>query len=366
MRIAIIASHAWPLPSPARGGDSQILLDLSRSLVELGHDVFLYAPAGTKAAPGVVVREMPLCSMGTAAPKTEECETATLREYLRELLDCDVVHDCSVGKSFHGWALENGRPTIATVWGGPWRCSHPGRNVVAQSKAQRDRLLRGATDFEDSPTPDMGGANGTPLADCRVVWNGINTEAPHGYAPTGKGKQDFCLWLSRWHPARGYRETIAMAKATGLNVLFAGCDPTEDHPYQAQCALEAVSLARGCDNIQIEFLPPDPDHHTRKVELYSDAQALIFTPMFQEPFGLSQVEALACGTPVLPLKRGSVEEVTGYGYDTMEQIAEAAKGLRPYHSDLARERAVGLFDRRVMARKMVALYEEAIEKGWGL
>ena len=105
MRIAITASHAWPLPSPARTGDSQIILDLTRALAELGHDVYLFAPKGTKAPEGVRLAEMPLCSHGSATPSTIEAEAATLREHEALLLDVDVVHDCSVGKSFAEWRL---------------------------------------------------------------------------------------------------------------------------------------------------------------------------------------------------------------------------------------------------------------------
>lgn len=365
MRIALIASHAWPLPSPARTGDSQILLDLSRSLVELGHEVMLLAPDGSRAPDGVMLCEID-CSHGTARPSTEQCEQNALRDYSRTLGLCDVIHDCSVGKLAH--ASYSGK-SLATIWGGPWRHAHPGRNVVAQSHAQKDRLLRGATDYEGTATPEMGGPNGTPLTDCRVVWNGIDTEA---YKPTGKPKQDFFLMLGRWHPVRGIEQGIELAKATGINLLLAGTDPSEDHPAQADYAHKIAGLIRGHDNISLEFLPPDPDHHARKVELYSDARCLLFLPQFQEPFGLSQVEAMACGTPVLAVDRGSCKEVLASGGGIVASPTE----LEAMASDLAigsflpaplcRPRALEHFDRMVMARNYVKLYEEVANGGgWG-
>ena len=175
MRIGLIASHAWPLPSPARTGDSQIILDLSRSLAELGHEVTLFAPDGTIAPEGVRLARMPMCSKGQAEPSTYQCEQACLDEYAVELAMLDVVHDCSVNKSVAEWCMKR-MPTISTLWGGH-APKHMLRNLVAQSHAQRARLAMGLDDYMQE---------GGPGADCRVVWNGIDTEA---YKPTGNPKR---------------------------------------------------------------------------------------------------------------------------------------------------------------------------------
>jgi glycosyltransferase involved in cell wall biosynthesis len=368
MRIVIVASHAWPLPSPARTGDSAIILDLSRSLAELGHDVDLYAPAGTTPPEGVTLRPMPLeASRFEGKPSAADAEEATLERYHDELKRADVIHDCSVGKLIH--AAFSGK-AIATVWGGPWRHAHEARNVVAQSHAQRDRLLRGKTDYENTDTPQAGGPDGTPIAECRVVWNGIDTEA---YKPTGKAKQDWFLMLGRWHPVRGIEQGIELAKATGINLLIAGTDPEEDHPAQAAYARKMCDLIRGHDNISVEFLPMgNEEHHARKVELYSDARALLFLPQFQEPFGLPQIEAMACGTAVIGLERGSLNEVSGDTGAIAKDMAGVALAVESLDNGLMFDpeqcRAVALerFDRMVMARNYVELYEEVCAGGgWG-
>jgi glycosyltransferase involved in cell wall biosynthesis len=368
MRIALIASHAWPLPSPARTGDSQILLDLSRSLVEMGHQVDLFAPDGTVAPDGVDLRTMPSTpSRFEATPSAKDAELCALWQMAPWFEAADVIHDCSVEKSFHS-AFP--RRSLCTIWGGPWRHAHPPRNVVAQSHAQRDRLLRGATDYEGTDTPEMGGPNGTPLKDCRVVWNGIDTEA---YEPTGKGKQDFFLMLGRWHPVRGIEQGIELAKATGINLLIAGTDPVEDHPAQAEYARRICELVRGHDNISVEFLPPDPEHHQRKVELYSDAKALLFLPQFQEPFGLSQIEAMACGTAVIAPDIGSCKEVLGVvgveeGIKTLTEQVDGfpLEDFIAVQGRICRQRACEEFDRMTMAENYLGLYYDVLNgKGWG-
>jgi glycosyltransferase involved in cell wall biosynthesis len=370
LKIALICSHAWALPSAARTGDSAILLDLSRSLVELGHDVDLYAPPGTTPPEGVTLRPMPLeASRFEGKPSAAEAEEATLERYFDELKAADVVHDCSVGKLIHAAFPEK---ALATVWGGPWRHEHKPRNVVAQSHAQADRLKRGATDYENTDTPDAGGKPGAEIAEVRVVWNGIDTDV---YKPSGRPKQDWFLMLGRWHPVRGVEQGIELAKATGINLLIAGTDPQEDHPAQAEYAAKIRSLIRGCDNIALEFLPPDPEHRARIVELYQDARALLFLPQFAEPFGLPQIEAMACGTPVLASYVGSVPEIVDQnvtGIAVRGGKLETALALfsaghcTAITPEACRAHAVEHFDRRIMAANYAKLYAEvAAGGGWG-
>jgi glycosyltransferase involved in cell wall biosynthesis len=352
VKIGIIASHAWQLPSPARTGDSQIILDLSRSLAEMGHDVFLNAPKGTVAPAGVELVEMPLCSRGQAEPDTATAERANFMQHghSRFFMGLDIIHDCSVNKTI---AEAFPSKSISTIWGGHALHPSPCRNLVAQSHAQAARLAKGLDDYMQP---------GGPCVTARVVWNGIDTDA---YKPTGKTKQDFFLMFGRFHPVRGIPQAIELAKATGINLLIAGEDPERDHPYQAQYAKEMCALARGCDNISIEFLPDDPDHMTRKVELYSDARALLFLPQFEEPFGLPQVEAMACGTYVVANGNGSTQEINE-GTFYLERPDQTWLTKEQGWSQLGRrnrERAVEHFDRMVMARNYVKLYEEVCGGG---
>lgn len=368
MNIVIVASHAWSLPSAARTGDSQIILDLSRSLAECGHSVSVCAPAGSVMPQGVRLLAMPVGgSRFDAEPAAAQCELTTIAAYKDDLSQADVIHDCSVLKLA---AREFQSKSLATVWGGAPTIR---RNVVAQSQAQAGRLLRGETDYVGTATPAAGGPGFEPLTDVRWVWNGISTDAPTGYAPTGKPKQDHFLMLGRWHPVRGIEQAIELAKRTGVNLLIAGTDPSEDHPAQADYARKICAMARGCDNINVEFLPPDPNHHARKVELYSDARALLFLPQFAEPFGLSQIEAMACGTAVIAPDIGSCKEVLGVvGVEEgIATLTEQVDGF-PLEDFIAvqgracRQRACEQFDRMVMAEGYLGLYYEILNgRSWG-
>lgn len=382
MKIGLVAMHTFPLPSPIHSGDI-VILDLAIALTELGHEVTMMAPAGTQA-PGRLL-EMP-ASLGGSFPLAHEAEQRCWDEHREAILALDVVHDFSVTKRIvENMMWEDRVNYICTPMGGQWeapRAVRPTsclqspyplapRNICVWSEAMRERGLRGATDYENTPTPDMAGPPGRPIKEAHVVAGGIDTGfyCPDPADPYRKG--DYYLWCGRWHPVRGYKMAIDVARATGVQLVMAGENPSYMRWEQEKAwALEAVEYAKGLDNVTFEWLLPDPDHHTHKRELYRRAKAFLCTTQFHEPFGLSQVEAMSCGTPVIANDYGSMPEVSGPTGATVENSLEGfcagidwLCGGRP---DRCRADAVNRFDRRVMARNYLAQYELVMAgKGWG-
>lgn len=361
MNIGLVASHAWPIPSLARTGDI-FVLDLAYALQALGHTVSMFAPAGT-AFPSIY--PMP-CSGGKERPGAVEAEMACASAFPEEIAGCDIVHDVSTGKSIATMRARAGLASCATLNGGPWRDRTPPANLIVHSRSQRYRVLRGATDFEGTLTPDMGGPPGHPVRDAHVVGGGIDTSV---YCPTDYAKDGYILWLGRWHPAKGYDLAIRFAKVTGARLVMAGINPadaTNDH--ERSCAMEACNLAQGVGNIDIQWLPGGMDggHEAKKLELLRRAAVFLYPTRLQEPFGLQQPEAMACGTPVVGLRYGSVPEivrdgVTGYVVSddaaAIEGLASACANARALDPVACRAEAVARFDRSVMAQNYVAEYE---------
>jgi glycosyltransferase involved in cell wall biosynthesis len=366
VKIAIVATHTFPLPPPTHTGDV-VILDLAVALQAMGHEVTMCAPEGTKA-PG---RLLPMpCSFGKYPPSSEACEQQCFNDHAAALRAEDVVHDFSNTKRIAEILASEGRPTVSTLLGGAWAHPAPPRNICVWSEAMRQRGLRGATDYEGTPTPGMGGSPGRPIKDAHVVHGGIDTD---WYTPEG-AKESFFLWVNRWHPAKGYRQAIELARATGIELVMAGEHPdNERFEYQKNCALEAVELAKGLSNVRFQWLPADPDHHTAKRDLYRRARALVYSIRFQEPFGLSQIEALACGTPVIGVGYGSVPEVIEDGKtglvveDSIDELATAIKKVDAIDPLYCRTEAIRRFDRKVMARAYCNEYRAVIEgRGWGV
>ncbi len=367
MKIGIVSTHSWPIPTPVFTGDI-VILDLAIALHELGHDVMMFAPAGTKA-PGKLC-EMP-ASLGASDPTARECEVATWNAYQNELRACDVVHDFSVEKNIAERTMAAGRPAISTLLGGNYNRPASGRNVCVWSHAMRERALHGYTDYWQTPTPELAGPPTRPLTDAHVVYGGIDTDF---YCPTDYTKSGYFLWLNRWHPAKGFAQAIQLAKDTGIALVMAGQHPDDMRwDSEKEHAREAIRSAEGCKNIRFEWLPAgQAEHHLAKRELYRRATSLLYPVQFQEPFGLSMVEAMACGTPVIGNDYGSVLEIianTGFGWIAEEDGDWAQRVARP--NVLAEPRdcrteAVERFSRRAMAERYLKEYAAVIRgEGWG-
>lgn len=368
MKIGIISTHSFPIPTPTHTGDV-VIVDLAQALDDLGHDVTLYAPEGTLAPTRGRVLPM-LCSHGQPHPLPRECEQACFNAHAESMREQDVIHDFSITKFAAESLLREGRRNVvSTPMGGTWNHPDPPINVICWSEQMRGRGLRGASDYDGAPDLGVTIPPQRPIKDAHVVYGGINTD---WYTPTYE-KEGFFLWMNRWHLAKGFNMAIELARTTGIELVMAGEHPDRaPSPDQAACATEAVRMAEGLSNVRFEWLPADPDHHDAKRELYRRAKALLYTVQFQEPFGLSQVESLACGTPVIGTKFGSVPEVvedglTGYvrsnSIDALATTIELIDGIDP---KACRDRAVGRFDRHVMAQSYFVEYQAAIDgRTWG-
>lgn len=359
MKIGIVASHHWPIPTPVHTGDI-VILDLAIALTHLGHEVVCFAPEGTKA-PGKLCPMQ--AALGSGTPSARDCEVGCFWDHSAELFSCDVVHDFSTEKNISEMLGAEGRPVVQTIMGGRWLGKNPPRNLCCFSQAHAVRLWFGRTDYHGTPTPNLAGPDGPGVKDARAVYAGIDTDY---YCPSNYEKGGFLLWLNRWHPAKGYRQAIELAQRHGFNLVMAGERPSDMRwESEKEHAIEAVRLAGDSPNIRFEWLPKEyAEHHAAKRELYRRAKGLLYTVQFHEPFGLAMAEVMACGTPVLALDYGSIPELIGPA--PAGRIASSLDGLMPApvcsraEYEALRNYAVERFDRKVMAANYVKEYERVI------
>jgi glycosyltransferase involved in cell wall biosynthesis len=372
MKIAIIASSSWPvcypIPHKSRSGDS-FYACLAATLDDMGHEVSFFAPDGSYVPPHGHLYPM-VCNWGLGNPSLEYCEQEALHKYKHILIRQDIVHDFSNKKTIADGLYANGYTNVlSTVLGGAWFKPTPPHNLVAVSKAQRDRFIRGTSDYENTPTPNMDTSPKYPVNDAHVVYLGVDTDF---YKPTYE-KKNFFLWLSRWHSVRGYKLAIELAKETGIELVIAGNGAEAEYQKTYQIPIfEAISLAKDIPNIHFEWLPDDTDtHHLVKLKLIQDAKAFLYPVQFNEPFGLMQAESLACGTPVIGTNYGSVPEiiedgVTGYVVNNnIKDFANATTKIDNINPKICREHAVNRFGRHIMAMNYIQEYQKVIEgKHW--
>ncbi len=374
MNIVIVGSHAWPVPTPPNTGH-RVYLDLAEELVRAGHNVQLVAPAGTRKFGGsgggsASLLEMP-CANGTAEPPARECESEAQHRYADELAKCDIIHDWSCEKTI---ADMYPHKSVSTVMSGNFDHPRHGRNVVVWSKEMQQRAYRGASDYEGTEFTQWHSVS-RALADAHVVPGGVDTEF---WTPGDGERGSHLLWLGRWHEARGYRLAIDLARANpDIELVMAGEAPGDAlNAHQTECAMDAVNYATGLANVRFEWLPKE-GHREAVREQYRKAKAYLFTPLFHEPFGLSQVEAMACGTPVIATSMGSTREVVGdkggwvpYGGNQLANLKNGVAALLYGRHGLTglsiRDYAVRNFDRSVMAKAYLREYQNVLDgKGWG-
>ena len=267
LRIALVAPPWLPVPPHGYGGTERVIALLADGLAAAGHDVTLFAAAGSQTAARLVAPlDEPPPVIG-AAPDEEAFHT--MAAYLARD-EFDLIHDhTSLGPAFAG-LIPDGPPVVHTLHG-PWTTGlkyklglvHDRVHLVAISHAQQ-RL---------NPAVHTVG----------VVHNGIDIDT-HPYEAQ---KEDYLLFLGRINPDKAPDVAIEVAQKTGmpLTMVIKRSEPAEwEYWYD-----EVEPLVD--DSITVIEQPP----HDVKVDLLGRARGLICPINWPEPFGLVFVEALACG-----------------------------------------------------------------------
>ncbi len=285
LRVAVVAPPWLELPPDAYGGVESMCSDLVDALVDRGVAVTLLAPGrhGTAAAFRPTGPTADPRLMGQALP--EVVHAAQLPELLTDLR-VDVVHDNSLAGPLV--AGSHGLPTVVTAHGpvqgdlgSYYRTLSRRASLVALSDAQRAHL------------PSARWAATVP--------NGVRPER----FPFRATKDGYALFLGRMSPDKGPVWAIDAARAAGLPlVLAAKCREDAEMAYFE----DSVEPLLGGD---VEWIGEVGGR--QKHDLLAGARCLLFPIDWEEPFGMVMIEAMACGTPVVALRRGAVPEVVDHG-----------------------------------------------------
>jgi glycosyltransferase involved in cell wall biosynthesis len=338
LRIALVAPPWYPIPPSAYGGIEAMVYWLAEELVSRGHQVTVIG-AGEPGTRARFVRTFPVPPtqrLGDVLP--EVLHAAHVTQLLKEL-DVQVVHDHSLAGPLAG--AGRSAPTVLTAhgpvdgeFGAYYQCL--GLPLVAIS------------DFQRQAAP-------------RLPWAGrVHNAIPVAGFPYRPDKQDFCLFLGRMSPDKAPDLAIEAAHAAGLPIVVAG---KRNEQAERRYFSDKVGPLLGPGDSWFG----EADVHD-KHDLLSRARCLVFPVQWDEPFGLVMVEAMACGTPVVALRRGSVPEVVDHGVTgwTCRQPSQLAGGIvRADQIDPAacRRRAERLFDVANMVAGYEQVYRQLAEHG---
>lgn len=197
-----------------------------------------------------------------------------------------------------------------------------------------------------------------------VIHNGIN----HHAFPFNDQPGDYFLWFGRIAKKKGVKDAVLAARKAGVKLIVGG---VIDKPIHQRFFDEEVKPLVS-DNIKTIIRPIA---HDEKVRLYQGAKALLVPISWEEPFGLTMIEAMSCGTPVIGYHRAAVPEIvedgkTGFVVEPgVEGLVEAIREIEKLEVDKLKEmrkncrkRVEEKFTRRKMAIKYLNLYKKLIKK----
>lgn len=190
----------------------------------------------------------------------------------------------------------------------------------------------------------------------RMIYNGIPVED----FPFETAKEDYLLFLGRITPVKGVLEAIAVAEKTELPLVIAAkVDPVDRLFYETR-------VKPRIDGARVRYIGEVDT--AQKMDVLKKARCLLFPVLWEEPFGLAMVEALACGTPVIAFNRGSVPEIIRDGIDgfvaeSLDEMAAAIGKLRTIASHRCRSGVEERFSSSRMVDGYEQLFRETIERG---
>lgn len=342
MRIAQVAPLYESVPPLLYGGTERVVSYLTEELVAAGHDVTLFASGDSRTAARLRPAHARSLRLDASCADTLAHHMVLLDLVAREARSFDLIH-------FHvdylhfplSRALK--LPQVTTLHG---RLDIP----------DLQGLFR---EFSDMPVVSISESQRAPLGHARWAGN-VYHGLPRELLPPGGGEGGYLAFLGRISPEKRLDRAIRIAVESGHRLRVAAKVDKPDAAY-----FEAVIRPLLAHPL-VEFVGEIGERE--KAAFLGGAKALLFPVDWPEPFGLVMIESLACGTPVVAWRRGSVPEViehgaTGFVVDSHEEAVAAVGRL----GEIRRERCRQAFEERFSARRMAAdylrVYESIIDAG---
>ena len=345
MKIAQIAPMYESVPPERYGGTERVVAALTDSLVDLGHDVTLFAPGGSRTRAGLVetVRE-PLRQRFTQREMLEVAPHLHLRmltDVYRSAAEFDVIH------------------SHVDVWTLPCTTFSPTPTVLTMhGRLDLEHVVRTLPLYPEVALVSISEDQRAPLRRSSVKWaatihNGLDLSE---YRATRTERGDHLLFVGRISPEKGPAAAVEVANRCGRPLTVAAKVDPMDVDYYRTC-IEPL-FARN----DVRFVGEVGE--SEKTALYGAAAATLFPSDWPEPFGLVMIESMAAGTPVIALRRGAVPEiivdgVTGFVCDTVDDMVEAIERLDEIDPGDCRRHAAA-FDAATMARAYLDVYEHVV------
>ncbi len=336
MKIALLAPIAWRTPPRHYGPWETIVSLLAEGLVKQGMEVTLFATGDSQTSARLEsVCPGPYEENRDMDAKVWEClHIAHLFEQADQF---DIIHN-----NYDFLPLSYSRlvktPMVTTIHG----FSSPRILPVYKAYNQNNHYV---SISEADRHPDLNYQ--------ATVYHGIDLDL----FSLNEAPGEYLLYFGRIHPDKGAYEAIQIARKFGMKLFMAGIIQDEAY-YQAQVApyIDEHNI------IYVGAVGP-----ARRNELLQGAYALLHPIYFQEPFGLSVVESMACGTPVIAFDRGSMPEVinegrTGFLVNNIDEAVDKLRAIPTLERSQCRRWVHERFSKERMVADYISVYHKILEK----
>ena len=335
IRIAVLSPIAWRTPPRHYGPWESVVSLLTEQLVQMGLDVTLFASGDSHTSGRLIAAcPRPYSEDSSVNPKVAEC--LHISEVFERAADFDLIHnhfdflplsftgliDTPVLTTIHGFSS----PSILPVY----KKYNAGTHYVAISEADK------------SPELDY----------IATIHHGIDV-TQFAFA---KAEGEYLLFFGRIHPEKGVAEAVKVARRVGMKLVIAGI--VQDREYFD------TEVEPHLDGVTVEYLGAvGPE---QRPEVLGRALVLLHLISFDEPFGLSLVESMACGTPVIAFNRGSMPEIithgkTGYLVEDIEQAVDAVAAVGSIDRFDCRSDVERRFSHIRMAEDYARVYQDILK-----
>jgi glycosyltransferase involved in cell wall biosynthesis len=339
MRIGILGPISWRVPPVHYGGWELVVHHLTEGLVKRGHDVTLFASGDSQTGArlsSVVPRPLSMDPDLGAFPRAYE--SLHMAQAFAGAGSFDILHN-NLGSYPVAFTPLCPVPMVTTLHGSGAEADskliygrYPGERYVSISDSERALI------------PDLN-----YLA---TVYNGIDVSQFEFSRQAG----EYLLVLGRMSPDKGIHFAIEVAQRSHIPLILAGIVPPENKQYfDEQIAPHLGPNIRFVGPVNLE----------QKARLYADAKAFLHLVTYDEAFGLTMAEAMACGCPVIAFRKGSVPEVvadteTGFIVADTDAAVAAVADIESVDRFACRARVASLFSVERMVEGYEAVYRQVL------
>jgi glycosyltransferase involved in cell wall biosynthesis len=342
VKIAQVAPLYESVPPKLYGGTERVVSYLTEALVEDGHDVTLFASGDSETS----ARLVPCCPRSLRL-NNHKCidqlahHFVMLEEVLERADQFDIIH-FHIDYMHFPLSRLSGLVHLTTLHG---RLDSP--DLVPLYRKYRNMPVTSISRNQRKPLPWINWVGN--------VYHGL----PQDLLPFGDGRGKYLAFLGRISPEKRVDRAIEIARALNMPLKIAAKIDGADRLYFES------DIKHLLDTPNVEFI--GEINEQQKGEFLGNACAYLFPIDWPEPFGLTMIESMACGTPTIAFNCGSVPEVitngvTGFIVDSTDEAVEAVRQAASLDRSACRAEFINRFSAPKMARQYVKLYEASVTK----